>query len=73
MTDRIVIDVSNHVATVTLNRAEKRNAVDLEMFEALLQAGESLKRDTGVRAIVLHGNGEHFCAGIDISVFQVPA
>lgn len=70
MTDRIVIDVSNHVATVTLNRAEKRNAVDLEMFEALLQAGESLKRDAGVRAVVLHGNGEHFCAGIDISVFQ---
>ncbi|MFT5500516.1 MAG: enoyl-CoA hydratase/carnithine racemase, partial [Woeseiaceae bacterium] len=55
---------------MTLNRAEKRNAVDLEMFEALLQTGESLKRDTGVRAVVLHGSGEHFCAGIDISVFQ---
>lgn len=67
---RVKVEISEHVATVTLNRADKRNAVDIEMFEGLLQAGESLKRERTVRAVVLCGEGAHFCAGIDISVFQ---
>jgi enoyl-CoA hydratase/carnithine racemase len=67
---RVTVEISERIATVTLNRADKRNAVDLEMFDGLLQAGESLKRDRTVRAVVLCGDGEHFCAGIDISVFQ---
>jgi enoyl-CoA hydratase/carnithine racemase len=70
MTERIKIRVENHVATVTLNRADKRNAVDTAMFDAILVTAKSLEADPSVRAVVLHGDGGHFCAGIDISVFQ---
>lgn len=70
MTERIKFRVENHVATVTLNRADKRNAVDTAMFDAILATAKTLEADPSVRAVVLHGDGGHFCAGIDISVFQ---
>jgi len=69
MSERVTIGINEYVATVTLNRADKRNAVDFEMFESLAGAAESLGSDSSVRAVVLHGAGDHFCAGIDISVF----
>jgi enoyl-CoA hydratase/carnithine racemase len=69
MSDRVRVDIENNVATVTLNRADKHNAVDMAMFEALTEAGDSLKDTPSVRAIVLHGAGRNFCAGIDVSVF----
>ena len=70
MTDRVIVGIDNHVATVTLNRADKHNAVDRAMFDALTAAGRSLAADKSVRAVVLRGDGDHFCAGIDVSVFQ---
>ena len=70
MSERVRIDIENNVAIVTLNRADKRNAIDMAMFEALIEAGESLIDTPSVRAVVLHGAGRHFCAGIDISVFS---
>jgi len=69
MSERVITRIENHVATVTLNRADKRNAVDMDMFAALIDAAESLADNNSVRAVVLHGDGGHFCAGIDISVF----
>ena len=69
MSDRVRVDIDNSVATVMLNRPDKHNAVDLAMFEALLEAGDSLREESSVRAVVLHGNGRNFCAGIDVSVF----
>lgn len=69
MNDRVRVDIENSVATVMLNRPDKHNAVDLAMFEALAEAGNTLKHDNSVRAVVLHGNGANFCAGIDVSVF----
>lgn len=53
-----------------MDRADKRNAVDLAMFESLKQAGDDIAANGSVRAVVLCGEGEHFCAGIDITVFQ---
>lgn len=70
MSDRVRVDIENSVATVMLNRADKHNAVDMAMFEALIEAGDSLKDAPSVRAVVLHGAGENFCAGIDVSVFS---
>jgi enoyl-CoA hydratase/carnithine racemase len=69
MSERVKIAISDHVATVTLNRADKRNAVDTAMFDALIAATESIGSDSSVRAVVLHGDGQDFCAGVDISVF----
>lgn len=67
MSDRVIVSISDHVAEVTLNRADKRNALDNDMFLALAEAGERLKTESGVRAVVLHGDGKSFCAGLDMS------
>jgi len=67
---RVLVEISEHVATVKLNRPDKRNAVDLEMFRELIEAADNLKTNPSVRAVVLYGEGPSFCAGIDISVFQ---
>ncbi len=72
MSEPVRISVEGHIATVTLNRPDKANAVNLEMFDALREAGGELAGNKAVRAIVLHGAGENFCAGIDTSIFQNP-
>lgn len=69
MADRVTISINEHVAEVTLNRADKMNALDLRMFEALAQTADALAADASVRAVVLRGAGGNFCAGIDTSLF----
>ena len=70
MTERLTIDVSGHVATVTLNRPDKYNAIDNAMFEAFAGIADRIAERPEIRAVVLTGAGENFCAGIDLSVFQ---
>jgi enoyl-CoA hydratase/carnithine racemase len=69
MTERITVAISDHVATVALNRPDKHNAVDHDMFEAIIRVGSDLASDRSLRAVILHGVGDNFCAGIDVSVF----
>jgi len=59
-------ELRDGVLLVTLNRPEKKNALDGPMFAALEEAGESLKQDKSVRAVVLSGEGRAFCAGLDL-------
>lgn len=68
--ERVTISIDGGVADVRLNRPEKINAVDTAMFMALAEAGEALKADSSVRAVVLSGEGRGFCAGLDFSAFQ---
>ena len=63
------LDVTGHVATVRLNRPEKRNAIHLPMFEELADCGRELRAAPAVRAVVLAGSGEAFCAGLDTALF----
>ncbi len=70
MTDRVSLTVKDHVAYVSLNRPDKYNAVDRAMFDALIATGQAVGADPEVRAVVLAGEGKHFCAGIDTSVFM---
>jgi enoyl-CoA hydratase/carnithine racemase len=53
------------VCTVTLNRPAKRNALDIDTIEELIQFFSRAPR-AGVRAVVLAGAGDHFCAGLDL-------
>ncbi|MFC6283891.1 MULTISPECIES: enoyl-CoA hydratase/isomerase family protein [Polaromonas] len=62
--------VTAHVATICLNRPERRNAMDIEMRRELGEAAQDAVADPGVRAIVLTGSGGHFCAGGDIKDMQ---
>jgi enoyl-CoA hydratase/carnithine racemase len=64
--DRVRIEVADHVALVTLTRADKHNALDLEMFESITHAAERLMDEPGVRAVVIHGDGPSFSSGIDL-------
>jgi len=67
MSDRVVISHDGGVAHVRLNRPDKLNALDYDMFVALAEAGKSLMDDKSVRAVVLSGEGRAFCAGLDVS------
>jgi enoyl-CoA hydratase/carnithine racemase len=73
MSDRVTISIDDGVADVRLNRPDKLNAVDVAMFKALGEAGETLKHDPSVRAVVLSGEGKGFCSGLDFSAFQAMA
>jgi enoyl-CoA hydratase/carnithine racemase len=69
MNDRITVTMDRGVADVRLVRADKMNALDDAMFEALVTTGEKLKADKSVRAVVLSGEGRAFCAGLDMGNF----
>jgi enoyl-CoA hydratase/carnithine racemase len=66
---RVITRMSDDgVAEVVLNRPGKSNALDGAMFDALIEAGQSLMDRPDVRAVVLSGLGRGFCAGIDMQV-----
>lgn len=67
MQDRITITLDRGVADVRLIRADKMNALDEAMFDAMVEAGDTLARDPAVRCVVLSGEGKAFCAGIDMA------
>jgi enoyl-CoA hydratase/carnithine racemase len=71
--DRIQIEVTDHVATATMVRADKHNALDRGMFDALHGAVDRLKAEPGVRCVVLRGEGRSFCSGLDIASFMAEA
>lgn len=70
MSDLVTIEKKNGIADVRFNRVDKYNALSPEMFQAIIDAGESLLNDRSVRVVVLSGNGKGFCAGLDMSSFQ---
>jgi enoyl-CoA hydratase/carnithine racemase len=71
--DRVVVSVDGGVADVRLNRPDKLNALDGAQVAAIVEAGEALKGDRSVRAVVLSGQGRAFCAGLDLGAFQAMA
>jgi enoyl-CoA hydratase/carnithine racemase len=73
MNDRVTVDIQGGVADVRLVRADKMNALDDAMFSALIETGERLKAEAGLRAVVLSGEGRAFCAGLDMGSFQAMA
>ena len=69
MESRVSITIAAGVADVRLVRADKMNALDAEMFEALVAATDRLAKEKGLRAVVLSGEGRAFCAGLDMGRF----
>lgn len=57
---------SNGIAHVTLNRPDKLNALDLQMFEAIAEEASTLKSNRSVRVVILSGKGRAFCTGLDV-------
>ncbi|KAJ1456040.1 ClpP/crotonase-like domain-containing protein [Pelagophyceae sp. CCMP2097] len=63
---RVRVAIDDGIAVVTLARPEKMNALDLPMFLAIRDAAKKLAEHRDVRAVVLHGEGRAFCAGLDV-------
>ncbi|NEV02678.1 crotonase/enoyl-CoA hydratase family protein [Bradyrhizobium uaiense] len=64
-TDRVSLSIANGVADVRLDRPDKLNALDPDMFTAIADVGARLTDNPKVRAVVLSGEGQGFCAGLD--------
>ncbi|WP_022719956.1 crotonase/enoyl-CoA hydratase family protein [Rhodopseudomonas sp. B29] len=69
MNDRVTVTIKDGVADVRLVRADKMNALDAAMFDALVATTERLSTEKGVRVVVLSGEGKAFCAGLDMGRF----
>lgn len=66
-TSTVLVDVHDGIATVTLNRPERRNAVSWQLLVDLIDALERARSDARVRVVVLTGAGRHFCVGADLA------
>ena len=66
MTQTLQTGIQNNIATVTLNRPAKNNAMSFEMMAELVETGKTLATTKGLRAVILTGSGNCFCAGIDL-------
>lgn len=64
----VLLSIENHVATLTLNRPRKGNALTVTMNELLLTYLDQLEKDPEVRVLVLTGAGKFFCTGMDLSM-----
>jgi enoyl-CoA hydratase/carnithine racemase len=73
MSKRVVYTIEDGVADVRLNRPDKMNALDPDMFRAITETGKELALNTSLRAVVLSGEGKAFCAGLDFMSFQAMA
>ena len=67
MADAILTGIADHICTITLNRPDKRNALNREMMDQLRTAFARVAGDSNVRVVILRGNGPAFCAGLDLS------
>ena len=66
-TDEVLVEVADGVATITLNRPDKRNAMTPAMDRTMRESIRALDADESVRAVVVTGAGDVFCSGMDIS------
>ena len=66
-TDRLLVTLAGGVLTATLNRPDKRNAIDSAMIDALYATLERADLDAEVRVVALRGAGHDFCAGMDLN------
>lgn len=62
---RVEFEIRDHIAYVTLNRPEKHNGLDMPMFKEMVATAKKIRKDRSIRAVILSGKGESFCAGLD--------
>ncbi|MFT5481580.1 MAG: enoyl-CoA hydratase/carnithine racemase [Halieaceae bacterium] len=72
MSNSLLSSLENGVLHLTLNRPEKKNAIDDELWFALRDALVTAMDNPAVRCVLLSGAGGNFCAGVDLSSFNVP-
>lgn len=70
MSEVVRVEVADRVATVTLDRPDKLNAVSPAVFDGLHEAGRRVEVDDEVRAVLIRGEGRAFCSGLDLASLQ---
>jgi len=71
--ETILVDISNNIATITLNLEEKRNSLGVKMMDELTRALDDIEENGKARVVVFTGAGRAFCAGADLDDLQVTA
>lgn len=70
---RVLFEVKNKIAYVTLNRPDKHNGLDQQMIVELVQTAKNIRKNRSVRCVIMKGEGPSFCAGLDfVSVTKKP-
>ena len=67
MTDRVLVQVDDHVAVITVNDPDRRNAVTAEISAGLRAAVDAAEANTDVHSLIVTGAGKAFCAGADLT------
>ena len=62
----IQLEIKQQIAFVTLNRPDKRNALDYRMFKQLAKVQRQINKDRSIRVVIISGEGEDFCSGLDV-------
>ena len=70
MSSPVLLEIANGVATVTLNRPQNGNAINMELARALMHAMHDCERDASVRVVTLSGAGKMFCTGGDLKAIE---
>ncbi len=66
MADELLLTIADGIATVTLNRPDKRNAMNTALLQGLRRCFDELEENTDARVVVVRGAGPAFCAGMDL-------
>ena len=69
MTAPVLSDVTDGLLVITINRPDRRNAIDRATSQAIADQIDRLECDDSLRAAILTGAGDHFCAGMDLKAF----
>ncbi len=75
MSQRTTLEIlDNNIAIVTLNRPEKYNGLDMEMFDSIMKTAKTIKKNKKIRGVILRGEGKVFSSGLDVKrVTKSPA
>lgn len=66
MNERVTLEIVDNIAVVSMNRPDKLNALDMAMFEGLAKTAKKLAKNRDIRAVILRGEGNAFCSGLDV-------
>ncbi|MEM6733907.1 MAG: crotonase/enoyl-CoA hydratase family protein [Myxococcota bacterium] len=68
--DRVLFEKDGPIATVTLNRPDKLNGLDIGMFDGIVETVARIRSDSAIRCVILRGAGRAFSAGLDFKSFM---
>lgn len=71
-TEKVLLKIEDTIAIVTMNRPEKLNALDVELWMGLEEAAKAIEHEPNIRVAILTGAGRAFCAGLDVKALASP-